>query len=83
MLDPVVVARDGAEALDYLFARGAHAKRPRGRHAADARASRPEAPEEIDGLEVLRQLRADGAYEARAGRRLDVVGRGAGRDVRG
>lgn len=25
--NPVVVARDGVEALDYLFARGAHANR--------------------------------------------------------
>jgi two-component system, response regulator len=27
VLNPVVVVRDGAEALDYLFARGAHADR--------------------------------------------------------
>jgi two-component system response regulator len=53
----VVVARDGAEALDYLFCEGAHAGR-------DAR----EAPQvvlldlnlpKIGGLEVLRRIRAD------------------------
>jgi len=57
ILNRVVVVRDGAEALDYLFARGAHASRP-----AD------EVPQvilldlklpKIDGLEVLRALRAD------------------------
>jgi two-component system, response regulator len=57
ILNRVVVVRDGAEALDYLFARGAHASRP-----AD------ESPQvvlldlklpKIDGLEVLREIRAD------------------------
>ena len=52
----VVVARDGAEALDYLFARGQHA----GRDENDL-------PQlvlldlklpKVDGIEVLRQLRA-------------------------
>ena len=55
--NPLVVVRDGVEALDYLFARGTHAGRD---------------PEEIpqvilldlklpkiDGLEVLRQIRSD------------------------
>ena len=28
VLNPVVVARDGVEALDYLFARSSHANRP-------------------------------------------------------
>jgi two-component system response regulator len=53
----VVVVRDGAEALDYLFTRGAHAARPA-----------TEVPQvilldlklpKIDGLEVLRALRGD------------------------
>ena len=53
----VVVARDGAEALDYLFATGAHA----GRNTAELPTvvlldiKLPK----IDGLEVLRRLRAD------------------------
>jgi len=53
----VVVARDGAEALDYLFATGAHA----GRNTAEFPTvvlldiNLPK----IDGLEVLRRLRAD------------------------
>ena len=53
----VVVVRDGAEALDYLFARGAYA----GRNPA-------EQPQlvlldlrlpKVDGLQVMRELRAD------------------------
>jgi CheY-like chemotaxis protein len=53
----VVVAHDGAEALDYLFGRGAYAQR-----------DLTETPQvilldlklpKVDGLEVLRQIRAD------------------------
>lgn len=53
----IVVARDGVEALDYLFGTGAHAGR-------DANAL-PQVVlldiklPKIDGLEVLRRLRAD------------------------
>ncbi len=57
VVNKVVVARDGAEALDYLFGEGAYAGRGTG-----------ETPEVIlldlklpkmGGLEVLRRLRAD------------------------
>lgn len=57
LLNRTVVANDGAEALDYLFRTGAHAQR-----AAD------ESPvlvlldlklPKVDGLEVLRRIRAD------------------------
>jgi two-component system response regulator len=53
----VVVARDGVEALDYLFATGPYS----GRDAADL----PQVVlldlklPKVDGLEVLRRLRAD------------------------
>ncbi|TAK18671.1 MAG: response regulator [Myxococcaceae bacterium] len=57
VINPVVVARDGVEALDYLFARGAHAER-----SPDAM---PQVVlldlklPKIDGLEVLKALRAN------------------------
>lgn len=57
ILNEVVVARDGEEALDYLFGTGAHA----GREAADL----PQVVlldlklPKVGGLEVLRQIRAD------------------------
>ncbi len=52
----VVVARDGAEALDYLFATGAYAKREAGvlPQIVILDLKLPK----IDGLEVLRRLRA-------------------------
>jgi two-component system response regulator len=53
----VVVARDGAQALDYLFATGAHA----GRDTADLPTVvllDMKLPK-IDGLDVLRRIRAD------------------------
>ncbi|MDR7272600.1 two-component system response regulator [Pelomonas saccharophila] len=57
LMNPLVVARDGVEALDFVFARGAHA-------------GRAEAPlptliildlklPRLDGLGVLKALRAD------------------------
>jgi len=53
----VVVTRDGAEALDYLFATGAYADRDRSIMPAvillDLKLPK------IDGLEVLQRLRAD------------------------
>lgn len=57
ILNPVVVARDGVEALDYLFGTGAHA----GRDTAE----QPQVVlldlklPKLDGLEVLQRLRAD------------------------
>ncbi len=53
----VVVVRDGVEALDYLFTTGAYASRDPGTRAAvvllDLKLPK------IDGLEVLRRIRAD------------------------
>ena len=53
----IVVARDGVEALDYLFARGNHVGRNTGAQPAvillDLKLPK------LDGFEVLRQLRAD------------------------
>lgn len=52
----VVVARDGVEALDYLFGAGAHEGSPPALPAVvllDLKLPR------IDGLEVLRRVRAD------------------------
>lgn len=57
ILNRVIVVRDGAEALDYLFARGPHANRPAG-----------DVPQvilldlklpKVDGLGVLRAIRTD------------------------
>ena len=57
IFNEVVVARDGAEALDYLFATGAYAGRDPSSEPAvvllDLKLPK------IDGLEVLRRLRAD------------------------
>lgn len=57
ILNEVIVARDGAEALDYLFGTGAYAGRDTTVMPAvillDLKLPK------IDGLEVLRRLRAD------------------------
>ena len=55
--DAVKWVKDGAEALDYLFCRGAYAARADGRPPVlvllDLKLPK------VDGLEVLRQMRAD------------------------
>ena len=53
----VVVARDGAEALDYLFCRGAYASRDPG--ALPAITLLDLKLPKVDGLEVLKQIRAN------------------------
>jgi two-component system response regulator len=57
MLNPIVVARDGVEALDYLFARGAFTERAEQPLPAlvilDLKLPR------LDGMGVLKAIRAD------------------------
>jgi len=66
ILNEVIVARDGAEALDYLFARGAHSGRDTSKQPEvillDLKLPK------IDGLEVLQRIRQDERI-----RRLAVV----------
>src|ERR1700704_5211279 len=66
LMNEIVVARDGAEALDYLFGTGAHAGRDTSSLPAlvllDLKLPR------MDGQEVLRGIRAD-----KRTRRLPVV----------
>lgn len=57
VLNPVVVARDGVEALDYLFARGAHEGRDT-RVLPQVVLLDLKLPK-LDGLEVLEKIRAD------------------------
>ena len=57
LADEIVVVRDGAEALDYLFATGAHGNRDVSRQPAmmllDLKLPK------LDGHEVLKRVRAD------------------------
>src|SRR5437867_10940638 len=56
LANEVVVVRDGAEALDYLYQRGPFANRPGGLPVVvllDLKMPK------VDGLEVLRQIKAD------------------------
>ena len=61
LANEVVVARDGAEALDYLYRRGAYAMRPEGNPVVvllDLKMPK------VDGLEVLRKMKSDKALRA-------------------
>jgi CheY-like chemotaxis protein len=54
--DDVTVARDGVEALDYLYRRGSFAQRPPGNPVVimlDLKMPR------LDGIQVLKKIRAD------------------------
>jgi CheY-like chemotaxis protein len=65
LANEIVIARDGAEALDYLYARGAFAERADGDPAVvllDLKLPK------IDGLEVLEKVKGDAAH-----RRIPVV----------
>jgi CheY-like chemotaxis protein len=56
LANEVVVLRDGAEALDYLYRRGEYAARANGQPAVillDLKMPK------VDGLEVLRQVKSD------------------------
>jgi CheY-like chemotaxis protein len=56
LANEVVIARDGSEALDYLYRRGAYADRANGSPAVlllDLKLPK------VDGLEVLQQIKGD------------------------
>jgi CheY-like chemotaxis protein len=56
LANDVVVVRDGAEALDYLYRRGEFSARPEGNPAVvllDLKMPK------VDGMEVLRQIKTD------------------------
>ena len=61
LANEVVTVRDGAEALDYLQRRGPSADRPQGNPAVvllDLKMPK------VDGIEVLRQMKADPGLKA-------------------
>jgi CheY-like chemotaxis protein len=60
LANEVVVARDGAEALDYLYCRGSYARRAKGNPAVmllDLKLPK------VDGLEVLKTVRGNGTLK--------------------
>ena len=60
LANEVIALRDGAEALDYLYRRGKFAGRPQGDPAVillDLKMPK------VDGIEVLRQIKADPALK--------------------
>jgi CheY-like chemotaxis protein len=61
LANEVVVVRDGAEALDYMFRRGAYESRSQGNPAVillDLKLPK------VDGLQVLEQIKADAAMSS-------------------
>jgi len=61
LANEVIIVRDGAEALDYLFRRGTYADRTEGNPAVvllDLKLPK------VDGLQVLEQIRADAVLRA-------------------
>ena len=61
ILNRIVVLRDGAEALDFIFCRGTHAGRDR--HESFAVIFLDLKLPKVNGLEVLRQLRLDPHFQ--------------------
>jgi CheY-like chemotaxis protein len=60
VVNEVIVTRDGAEALDYLYRRNKYTDRPTGRPALvllDLKMPK------VDGIEVLRQIKSDPALK--------------------
>lgn len=60
LANEVITLRDGVEALDFLFRRGEYAGRPNGEPAVvllDLKMPK------VDGMEVLRQMKADPALK--------------------
>jgi CheY-like chemotaxis protein len=61
LANEIVVARDGVEAMDYLYRRNAFANRPEGNPAVillDLKMPR------LDGIEVIRKLKSDTTLSA-------------------